>query len=312
MTSAVVTGGAGFIGSHLTEELLKRGYQVTVLDNLSTGKLSNIEHLVDDHRASFVNGSITDLSLLRGLFKGIDFVFHQAALSSVPRSIRDPMASNEANITGTLSVLVAAYENKVRKVVCASSSSVYGDTPVLPKVETMSPNPRSPYSVTKLSGEHYCRVFGEVYGLETVSLRYFNVYGPRQDPDSPYAAVIPLFFKKVLAGEAPTIFGDGEQSRDFTFVKDVAQANVLAAESKATGVFNIGSANRVTINQLFESIARLCGNATVKPVHVERRAGDVLHSLSDISRAGTFGYRPKYSLEEGLRETFVASVRENS
>jgi len=303
MSMVIVTGGAGFIGSHLADELVRRGYKVIILDNLSTGRMSNIEPLLRDGSAEFVQGSITDLPLLRKLFSGADYVFHQAAIPSVPRSVKNPKASHDANVTGTLNVLLAAKNNGIKKVIYASSSAVYGDTPTLPKVEDMIPNPQSPYAVTKLAGEYYCNVFLEIYGLNTICLRYFNVYGPRQDPDSPYAAVIPIFISNALAGKSPIIFGDGEQSRDFTFVKDVAQANILTAESKATGIFNIGRSTRVTINHLAQLIIRLVGNSAVKPVHKAPRPGDILHSLADISKASAFGYHPEYSLEEGLKET---------
>lgn len=302
MNKVIVTGGAGFIGSHLVQELLKHGHQVIILDNLSTGRLSNIEFLLDDKNVAFVRGSLNNLPLLRRLFSGTDFVFHQAAVPSVPRSIKDPRTSHRANATGTLNVLLAARDNGVKKVVFASSSSVYGDTPTLPKVEDMAPNPQSPYAVTKLAAENYCRVFEQVYGLKTVCLRYFNVYGPRQDPGSPYAAVIPLFINSALDEKSPVIFGDGEQTRDFTFVKDVVTANILAAESPATGIFNVGSGSRVTINHLAELINKIVGDSKIKVVHREVRPGDILHSLADISRAETFGYRPRYTLEEGLRE----------
>jgi UDP-glucose 4-epimerase len=302
MKKVIVTGGAGFIGSHIAEELVRRGYQVMIIDNLSTGKMSNIEPTLHNKNVEFVQGSIVNLALLHKLFSGADYVLHQAAIPSVPRSIKNPKASHNTNITGTLNVLIAARDKGIKKVVYASSSSVYGDTPTLPKVEDMTPNPLSPYAITKLTGEYYCRVFQGIYGLKTVCLRYFNVYGPRQDPDSPYAAVIPLFITNVLAGQSQTIFGDGEQTRDFTFVKDVAEANILAAESKATGIFNIGSATRVTINELVRLIIRLAGNNTIKPVYKEVRPGDILHSLSDITKAGAFGYHPRYSLEDGLKE----------
>jgi len=302
MSKVIVTGGAGFIGSNLVQELLKRGHQVSILDNLSTGRLSNIEFLLDDKNVAFVRGSVNNLALMRRLFSGTDFVFHQAAVPSVPRSIRDPRTSHLANATGTLNVLLAARDNSVKKVVFASSSSVYGDTPTLPKVEDMAPNPQSPYAVSKLAAEQYCRVFEQVYGLNTVCLRYFNVYGPRQDPGSPYAAVIPLFINSVLAGKSPVIFGDGEQTRDFTYVKDVVTANILAAESPATGIFNVGSGFRVTINRLAQLIIKIVGDSKIKVVHREARPGDVLHSLADISRAKTFGYRPRYTLEDGLPE----------
>ncbi len=300
---AIVTGGAGFIGSHLAQELIRRGYQVIILDNLSTGRVSNIEPLLGNGNAELIKGSITNLRLLRKIFSGADYVFHQAAVPSVPRSIKNPKASHHTNITGTLNVLIAARDKGIKKVVYASSSSVYGDTPTLPKVEDMIPKPLSPYAITKLTGEYYCKVFQEIYGLNTACLRYFNVYGPRQDPNSPYAAVIPLFITNAQEGKPPIIFGDGEQSRDFTFVKDVAEANILAAESQATGIFNIGGANRVTINHLVELIIGLVGNGAVKPIYKTQRPGDILHSLADISKARAFGYRPKYNLEEGLKET---------
>jgi UDP-glucose 4-epimerase len=283
---AIITGGAGFIGSHLAHELVRRSYQVIILDNLSTGRMSNIEPLLGNGNVEFLKGSITNLPLLRKLFSGADYVFHQAAVPSVPRSIKNPKVSHNVNITGTLNVLLAAKDNSIKKVVFASSSSVYGDTPTLPKVEDMISKPLSPYAVTKLTGEYYCKVFQEIYGVNTACLRYFNVYGPRQDPNSPYAAVIPLFITNALEGKPTIIFGDGEQSRDFTFVKDVVEANILAAESKATGIFNIGGAKKVTINHLAQLIIRLVGNGAVKPVHKGPRPGDVVHSLADITKAG--------------------------
>ncbi|MGD9118449.1 MAG: NAD-dependent epimerase/dehydratase family protein, partial [Dehalococcoidia bacterium] len=231
-------------------------------------------------------------------------VFHQAALPSVPRSIRNPKPSHDMNITGTLNVLMAARDRGVKKVIYASSSSVYGDTPTLPKKESMIPNPLSPYAVTKLAAEYYCTVFNKVYGLDTVCLRYFNVYGPRQDPNSQYAAVIPRFFQNVLEGKSPVIFGDGEQSRDFTYVKDVATANIQAAESNATGIYNLGNSKQVTINHLVQLIIELVGKKNIKPVYQDPRPGDILHSLSDISRAKDFGYDPTTSLHEGLKLTY--------
>jgi len=302
-----LTGGAGFIGSHLAEELARRDYYVIILDDLSTGRMENIEELVKKGKIEFIRGSITELPLLEKLFQSIDYVFHQAAIPSVPRSIDNPLASHEVNITGTLNVLLAARDNGVRKVLYASSAAVYGDTPTLPKREDMPPNPKSPYAVTKLAGEYYCRVFQRVYGLATVCLRYFNVYGQRQDPKSQYAAVIPRFIKRVSEGNPPIIFGDGEQTRDFTFVRDVVEANILAAESDATGVFNIGRGETFTINELARLITDITGN-NVKPIHGEPRPGDVRHSLADISKAKTFGYKPRYNLEEGLRETIGRKV----
>ncbi len=302
MNKVVVTGGAGFIGSHLTEELAKRGYYVIILDDLSTGKIKNIEPLLKNENIKFIQGSVTDLPVLQKLFKDVHYVFHLAAIPSVPRSIENPLASHEVNITGTLKVLLTAKDNGIKKVIYASSSSVYGDTPTLPKREDMLPNPASPYAITKLTGEYYCRVFKEVYGLPTVCLRYFNVYGPKQDPNSQYSAVIPRFIKSVSEDKPPIIFGDGKQTRDFTFIKDAIEANILAAESDATGILNIGRGESTSINRLAELIIGFTKN-TVKPIHDEPRTGDIRHSLADISRARAFGYEPKFSLEQGLRAT---------
>ncbi len=298
----VITGGAGFIGSNIAEELSKeKDNEIIIVDDLSTGKMANLRKF--DQNINLVRGSITDLNLLKVVFKGVDYVFHQAAIPSVPRSIKDPIASNNANINGTLNVLVAARDCGVKKVVYASSSSVYGDTPELPKRERMTPNPLSPYAVTKLLGEYYCNVFNNIYGLKTVSLRYFNVYGPRQDPYSDYAAVIPKFINRVSENKPPVIYGDGEQTRDFTFVKDVVRANILAAKSDAEGVYNIANGNRISINELANMIMALIGN-DLTPIHDDSREGDVKHSLADISEAKkNLGYEPGYSLEEGLRGT---------
>ncbi|MCJ7791304.1 MAG: SDR family oxidoreductase [Dehalococcoidia bacterium] len=302
MRKAVVTGGAGFIGSHLAEELLKRRYKVIILDDLSTGRRENIEPIIANSNVQFIEGSVTDLPLLNKLFQNVSYVFHLAAIPSVPRSIESPLASHNVNITGTLNVLLAAKDNKVKKVIYASSSAVYGDTPTLSKREDMPPNPQSPYAVTKLAGEYYCHVFHQVYGLPTICLRYFNVYGLRQDPNSQYSAVIPRFIQRVLDNKPPVIFGDGEQTRDFTFVKDAVGATILAAESDATGIFNIGTGERISINKLAALIINLIGNS-VEPIHEELRFGDIRHSLADISKAKQFGCNPKYDLEEGLRET---------
>jgi UDP-glucose 4-epimerase len=297
-----VTGGAGFIGSHVAEALLQRGYQVVVVDDLSTGRKENIEPLLRNGKVDFVPGSITDISLLQCVFKGARCVFHLAALPSVPRSVENPAASHEVNATGTLNVLLAARDNSVPRVIYSSSSSVYGDTPTLPKREDMPLNPRSPYAISKMTGEYYCSVFQQVYALPTVCFRYFNVYGPRQNPASPYAAVIPRFISRISQGSRPVILGDGEQTRDFTFVRDVVAANILAMEKELTGIFNIGGGKNIAINELARLVIRLMGN-NVEPVHKAPRPGDVRHSLADISRAKAFGYRPAYSLEEGLRET---------
>lgn len=274
-----------------------------MLDNLSTGHIENIEPLIQEGRISFVQGSVTDLPLLQRVFEGADGVFHQAALPSVQRSVENPMATHEANVTGTLNVLIAARDCGVKKVVMASSSSVYGNTPTLPKREDMVPAPLSPYAVSKLADEHYASVFSDLYGLSAVCLRYFNVFGPRQDPNSQYAAVIPNFLMRVLDGRPPLIDGDGEQTRDFTYVKNVVQANIRAMESDAEGAFNIACGERTSINALARAIMDLAG-ADLEPVHRERRAGDVRDSLADITRAReAFGYEPAYSLEDGLAET---------
>jgi len=301
MTSknVVVTGGAGFIGSNLVEELA-REHHVKVIDDLSTGHIENLDQI---RGVEFVRGSITDLDLLREVFSDVDWVFHQAALPSVPRSIEDPISSNRVNVDGTLNVLVAARDCGAKKVVYASSSSVYGDTPTLPKQEEMTPNPKSPYAITKLAGEYYCRIFSDIYGLKTVSLRYFNVFGPRQDPKSQYAAVIPLFITKILNRTPPTIFGDGTQTRDFTFVKDVVQANVLAMKSDAVGVFNVACGRQIVLNDLADEIMKITGIETEK-VYEPPRPGDIRDSLADISRAReTLGYEPNFDLNSGLAET---------
>jgi len=297
----VVTGGAGFIGSHLAEELVRRGCNVTIVDDLSTGKMENLASLLETESVDFVQGSITDLPLLQELFQGVDYIFHQAAIASVFQSIEAPLVSHDVNLSGTLKVLLAAKDNDVRKVIFASSSSVYGDDTALPQKEDNSPNPQSPYAVSKLAGECYCRVFQDVYGLPTVCLRYFNVYGPRCEPDSQYAAVIPRFISRVSRGEPPIIYGDGEQTRDFVFVNDVVEANILAAHADVNGIFNIGSGESITINQLAKLIISSTGNG-LKPIHSESNPGDVRQSLADIFKAKALGYAPRYSLERGLRE----------
>lgn len=306
----VVTGGAGFIGSHLTEVLQNRGYYVIALDDLSTGKRENIDQLLKNNTVEFVEGSVTDLALLQTLFKGNEYVFHQAALARVPFSIENPLSVNEVNITGTLNVLLAARDNKVKKVVFASSSSVYGDTEVLPQNETMLPNPLSPYALTKLTGEYYCSIFRDIFKLNTICLRYFNVYGPRQDPHSQYAMVVPAFIERVLSGASPVIFGDGEQSRDFTFIQDVVNANILAAESNVSGVFNIGGGQNITINRLAELIIKLI-QKDLRPVYDKPRLGDVRHTFADVSKARSFGYEPEWNLEDGLKKIIFDSGRKN-
>ncbi len=303
MSKFLVTGGAGFIGSNIVRELIKKGEFVRVVDNFATGRPSNLEGIMD--KIEFIQGDIRDFELVREAVKGIDFVIHQAALPSVTRSIDDPITSNETNITGTLNILVASKDEKVRRVVFASSSSVYGDTPILPKKEDMSPNPLSPYAITKYAGEQYCKVFHSIYGLETVMLRYFNVFGPRQNPNSQYSAAIPLFIKAFLMGKPPIIYGNGEQSRDFTFVENVVSANLLAcyAENSVGKVFNIACGRRVSINDLVFTIKNWL-NSPVEPIYQDARKGDVQHSLADISKAQKFlKYEPKVNLEEGLKIT---------
>jgi UDP-glucose 4-epimerase len=297
----VITGGAGFIGSSLAHELATDN-TIIIIDDLSTGRRENIADLTDRENVTFIQGSILDLRLLEDVFKGVDFVFHQAAIPSVPRSIEDPLSTNEVNITGTLNVLIAARNNKVKKVVFASSSSVYGDTPTLPKKEDMTPNPQSPYALTKLVGEYYCQLFQQIYRLPTACLRYFNIYGPRQNPDSQYAAVIPRFISRVQQDKSPSIYGDGKQTRDFTFIQDAIQANIIAAESNATGIFNIGTGGNTTINELAEAIIKIMGR-DLQPTYQEPRAGDIRDSLADVSKARAIGYKPKYNLEDGLQET---------
>ena len=296
----LVTGGAGFIGSHLASELGRRGYQVTVIDDLSTGKMENMAEFSKNVR--FIRGSITDLPLLQHTLKDTWYVFHLAAIPSVPRSIASPMVSHEANITGTLNVLLASRDNKVKKVIFASSSAVYGDTPSLPQKEDMTPRPLSPYAVTKLAGEYYCEVFGENYQLPTICLRYFNVYGSRQDPDSQYAAVIPIFIRNVIEGKPPVIFGDGRQTRDFAYVKDVVTGTIRAAESNATGIFNLSRGESITVERLAEVIIKLGGRKVSADYH-EPRSGDIKHSQADITKSRTFGHKSVYDLETGLAET---------
>ncbi len=299
----VVTGGAGFIGSHITETLASRGDEVVILDNLFSGKVENIQHLLDKPTVTLLKGSITDQPLLQKACKDADGIFHEAAITSVPRSVKDPLASNEVNINGTLNVLVAAQKCGVKKIVYASSSSVYGDTPTLPKREDMVPNPKSPYAITKLAGEYYLKVFHELYGMDTVSLRYFNVFGPRQDPHSEYSAVIPKFITKILHHESPVIYGDGSQTRDFTYVKDVAQANVRAMDSSAQGIFNVAYGSRISLIDLAHNIMESMGEErtlTFEP----SRSGDIHDSLAAISAAQqAFGYAPQYTVKTGLQET---------
>jgi len=299
----VVTGGAGFIGSNLARHLCEENH-VIVIDNLSTGYKHNIDDLINQEKIVFLEESVTSTDLLLDVFSDVDFVFHQAAVPSVPRSVADPLTSNEANVTGTLSVLWAAKQCGVKKVVFASSSSVYGDTPTLPKHEAMSLSPLSPYAVGKLADELYADVFEKMYDFKSVGLRYFNVFGPFQDPNSEYAAVVPKFISLAKQGKSPVIYGDGEQTRDFTFVGDVVQANILAAVSDASGVFNIAGGKRVSVNVLADSIIDLVGVSGLSAVYEPARPGDILHSLADVSKAKeAFGFVPKFSLVDGLKVT---------
>ena len=295
----LVTGGAGFIGGHLIDALLEQGADVRVIDNFSTGRRENIARVAG--RIDFIEGDLCDPEATARAVKGIDTVFHEAAIPSVARSVNDPVASNRANVSGTVELLQACRVAGVRKLVYAASSSAYGDTEVLPKVETMTPKPLSPYAVSKLTGEQYVTVFGRLFGFETVSLRYFNVFGPRQDPNSEYAAVIPRFITRMLRGERPQIHGDGEQSRDFCFIENVVSANLLAAKARTHGeVVNIACGARVSLNELVTRINRELGT-DLTPEYGAGRAGDVKHSLADISAArALLGYEVRYDLAAGL------------
>ena len=299
----LVTGGAGFIGSNLVRELLVRGDRVRVLDNFSTGLRGNLLGIADD--VEVVEGDLRSYERVHTAVRGVEVVFHQGALGSVPRSVQDPLTSTAVNVEGTLNVLLAARDEGVRRVVAASSSSVYGDGGTFPRTESQAPNPISPYAVAKLAAERFCVSFARVYGLETVALRYFNVFGPRQDPGSQYAAVVPLFVNAIAAGEPVTIHGDGEQSRDFTYVANVVDANLLAADAaEAAGtVLNIAAGGSETVGTLAETIGRLLGKPVTRE-HTPPRPGDVLQSWADVTRAReVIGYEPRIGFEEGLRLT---------
>lgn len=310
MAIYLVTGGAGFIGSNVVDELVRRGETVRTLDNLATGHIENLAPVMQ--RIQWHEADIRNLDSIRPDFEGVDYVIHLAALPSVPRSVADPLTSNSVNIDGTLNVLLAARDARAKRVVFAASSSAYGDHPVLPRVESQEPRPLSPYALTKLTGEHYCRIFTHVYGLETVSLRYFNIFGPRQSPDSPYSGVLSLFISAYMNGKIPTIFGDGEQSRDFTFVENNVDATLRActAPHASGSVINIGTGERHTLNETIRILNKIFGTQ-VTPRYDAPRTGDVQHSHADISLAQKLlGYEPKVRFEEGLNKT-VAWFRAN-
>ncbi|HEX3250046.1 MAG TPA: SDR family oxidoreductase [Pyrinomonadaceae bacterium] len=300
----LVTGGAGFIGSHIASALAAAGARVRVIDDLSTGYRENLQEIKGD--LDFVQGSLADKRTLAKAVEDVELVFHEAAIPSVPRSVENPRQTHVASVESTFSLLLAARDRKVRRLVYAASSSAYGDQPTLPKVETMLPEPLSPYAVAKLVGEHYCQVFTRVYGLETVSLRYFNVFGPRQDPSSTYSGVVSRFISDLLGGKRPVIYGDGEQSRDFTYIENVVDANLKAAESsKGIGqVINIANGKRITLNQLLHELKSLTNKPDVSADYQEPRAGDVKHSLADITRARELlGFEPRVGLRSGLEFT---------
>lgn len=306
MALYLVTGAAGFIGSNIVEELIRRGEQVRALDNLATGRISNLQPFLEN--VEFIEGDINDDTLLATVMSGADYVLHQAALPSVPRSVDEPLSAHHANATGTLKVLIAARDAGVKRVVFASSSSVYGDSPTLPKQEDMPTAPLSPYAVNKLAGEEYCKVFARVYGLPTVALRYFNVFGPRQDPKSQYAAAIPAIATQMLIGQSPTIYGDGTQTRDFTYVSNVVEANLLAcSHDEAVGLaINIAGGERISLLELVTRLNNLLGTH-IEPDFTPARVGDVKHSLADITRAeAKLGYSLKVDFSEGLARTLAA------
>jgi UDP-glucose 4-epimerase len=310
MAKYLVTGGAGFIGSHLVERLVGDGEAVRVLDDFSSGKRENLAPFSSG--IELVEGDLRNMEDCRRASAGVEVIFHQAAVPSVPRSVEDPLTSHQANVDGTFNLLMAAKEAGCRRVIYAASSSAYGDLPELPKRENVRPDPLSPYAANKLTGEHYCRVFSACYGLETMSLRYFNVFGPRQDPKSQYAAAIPAFVLAIMHGEPPIIYGDGEQTRDFTYIDNVVHANMLAARARQLRgeVINIACGERVTVNAIIAEINRLLGKQ-IQPMHVPERAGDVKHSLADISLARELlGYEPLVDFAEGLRRA-IAWYREN-
>jgi nucleoside-diphosphate-sugar epimerase len=302
MASYLVTGGAGFIGSHLAEELVRRGERVRVVDSLITGNRQNLAHIPG---VEFIEGDLADPGVAQRAVEGIDYVLHQAAIPSVPRSVEDPITSNRANIDASLNVLVAARDARVKRVVYAGSSSAYGDAPTLPKVETMPTAPLSPYALQKLVAEQYCQMFTGLYGLETVTTRYFNVFGPRQDPSSPYSGVISLFISALCEGRSPTIYGDGGHTRDFTYVANVVDGVLRACDAKGVSgeVINVATGGRISLNQLFETIRDLVG-AKVDPIYADARPGDIRDSQADVQKARRLlGYEPTITFDEGLKKT---------
>ena len=303
-SKVLVTGGAGFIGSNLADALIAEGAKVTIIDNLVTGFRENLEEIEGDF--DFVEANLNDSSALKKALEGVEVVFHQAALPSVPRSVDDPKETHDACVNATFNLLVAVRDSGVKRLVYAASSSAYGDQKQLPKIETMRPDPLSPYAAAKLMGEHYCRVFTHVYGLETIALRYFNVFGPRQNPSSHYSGVISRFIDALMSGQQPVIYGDGEQSRDFTYISNVVNANLSAAQtSKGIGeVMNTANGEKTTLNELLDVLKRITGNQEVRPRYEDPRKGDVKHSQADNSRAvECLGYQKQVDLEEGLRAT---------
>ncbi len=298
----LITGGAGFIGSNIAKYLVEKGEQVRILDNFSSGRWENIESLKDT--VELIDGDVRDYWTVTQAVHGVDYVLHQAALPSVPRSVKNPLTSNSVNINGTLHMLEAAKNAGVKKFVFASSSSVYGESEVLPKHEEMTPSPLSPYAITKLTGEYYCKVYWELYRFPTVSLRYFNIFGPHQDPASEYAAVIPKFITSLLEGKPPVVYGDGEQSRDFTYIDNCVQANILAATNDdIVGThFNVACGGQFTLNQLLDKLQQIIGT-DLKPIYDPPRPGDIRHSYAAINKLTAFGYKPDVSFEEGLRRT---------
>ncbi len=296
----LVTGGAGFIGSNIVEELLKQGHSVRVLDNFSTGKRENLKEFNSD--IELLEGDIRSYHIVRQAVSGIEVILHQAALPSVPRSINDPITTHEVNATGTLNILDAAKDSGVKRIVYASSSSIYGDNPILPKKEDMLPNPLSPYAVSKLAGEKYCQVFAMLYGIETVILRYFNVFGPRQDPNSQYSAVIPKFINLMSDDQQPTIYGDGTQSRDFTYVSNIVEGNLLAATKDIDSglVMNCACHGQITLNELVKEINNLL-DKNIEPIYANKRPGDILHSFANIELIkAKLNYEPKISFNTGI------------